>query len=67
MHYEEPVEYLWKKTKKRATPNQYFKAFALLTVSVDKALVYFATHPETMLGLFGLYCEESGLALKQAA
>jgi hypothetical protein len=47
--------------------NQYCKEFALLTVSVDKALAYFATHPETVLGLFGLYCEESGLALKQAA
>ena len=61
------IEYLWKKTKKRATHNQYFKEFALLTVSVDKALAYFATHPETVLGLFGRYCEESGLELKQAA
>jgi len=39
----------------------------VLTASVDKALVYFATHSETVLCLFGLYCEESGLALKQAA
>jgi transposase len=62
-----PIEYLWKKTKKRATHNQYFEEFALLTVSVDKALAYFATHPDTVLGLFGLYCEESGLTLKQAA
>jgi transposase len=62
-----PIEYLWKKTKKRATHNQYFKEFAALTVSVDKALAYFATHSETVVGLFGLYCEESGLELKQAA
>jgi len=62
-----PIAYLWKKTKKRATHNQYFKAFAVLTVSVDKALTYFAMHPDTVLGLFGLYCEESGLELKQAA
>jgi transposase len=62
-----PIEYLWKKTKKRATHNQYFKEFAALTVSVDKALAYFATHPDTVFGLFGLYCEESGLELKQAA
>jgi len=61
------LEYLWKKTKKRATHNQCFKAFAALTVSVDKALAYFATHPETVLGLFGRYCEGSGLELKQAA
>ena len=62
-----PIEYLWKKTKKRATHNQYFKECAVLTASVDKALAYFATHSETVLCLFGLYCEESGLALKQAA
>ena len=62
-----PIEYLWKKTKKRATHNQYFKEFAALTMSVDKALAYFATHPEMVLGLFGLYCEESGFELKQAA
>src|SRR5262247_780700 len=62
-----PIEYLWKKTKQRATHNKYFEEFALLTVSVDKALAYFATHPDTVLGLFGLYCEESGLELQQAA
>jgi transposase len=62
-----PIEYLWKKTKKRATHNQYFKEFAAVTVSVDKALAYFATHPNTVLELFGLYCEDSGLELKQAA
>jgi transposase len=62
-----PIEYLWKKTKQRATHNKYFKEFAALTVSVEKALAYFATHPEEVLGLFGRYCEESGLELKQAA
>jgi transposase len=62
-----PIEYLWKKTKQRATHNKYFKEFVALTVSVDKALAYFATHPETVLGLFGRYCEESGLELQQAA
>jgi transposase len=62
-----PMAYLWKKTKKRAPHNQYCKEFAVLTASGDKALAYFATHAETVLCLFGLYCEESGLALKQAA
>jgi transposase len=62
-----PIEYLWKKTKQRATHNQYFKEFAALTVSVDKALAFFATHADEVLGLFGRYCEESGLELKQAA
>ena len=64
---DNPIEFLWKKTKQRATHNQYFKEFIALTVSVDKALAYFATHPDTVLGLFGRYCEESGLKLKQAA
>lgn len=62
-----PIEYLWKKTKKRATHNKYFKEFAALTVSVEKALAYFATHPDTVLGLFGCYCKESGFELQQAA
>ena len=62
-----PIEYLWKKTKQRATHNKYFKEFAELTVSVEKALAYFAMHSETVLGLFGRYCEESGMELKQAA
>ncbi len=64
---DNPIEYLWQKTKQRATHNKYFKEFIALTVSVDKALAYFATHPETVFGLFGRYCEESGLELKQAA
>jgi hypothetical protein len=61
------MESLWKKTKKRATHHQYCKAGALLTVSVDKALAYVATPPETVCGLFGRYCEESGLELQHAA
>lgn len=64
---DNPIAYLWTKTKQRATHNKYFKAFATLTVSGDKALTYFASHPETMLGLFGRYGEESGLELTQAA
>ena len=62
-----PIEYLWKQTKQWATHNKYFKEFAALTVSVETALAYFATHPETVLGLFGRYCQESGLELQQAA
>ena len=62
-----PIADLWKKTKKRATHNQYCKEFAVLTASGDKALAYFATHAATVLCLLGLYCEESGVALKQAA
>ena len=63
---DKPIASLWKKTKQRATHHKYCKEFATLTVSVDKALAYCATHPEEVLGLFGCYCEESGLELKQA-
>jgi transposase len=64
---DHPIAYLWRNTKKRATHHKDCKEFAELTVSVDKALAYFATHPDTVLGLFGRYREESGLALKQVA
>lgn len=63
----DPIEYLWKKTKQRATHNKYFNEFADLTVWVYKDLVYFIIKTETVAGLFGRYCEESGLELKQAA
>jgi transposase len=43
---DNPLAYRWKKTKQRATHKKYFKEFAALTVSVDKALAYFATHPD---------------------
>jgi transposase len=61
---DNPIAYLWKKTKQRATHNPYCKEFVQLTVSVDNAMAYFATHPDTVFGLFGHYCEESGLELK---
>jgi transposase len=34
-----PIEYLWKKTKKRATHNQYFKEFALLLRHTRKLII----------------------------
>lgn len=62
-----PIEYLWKKTKQRGTHNKYFKEFAALTVSVEKALAYFATHADEVLCLFGRSCEESKLDLQKVA
>jgi len=64
---DKPIAYLWKKTKQRATHNQYCKACTTVMGSVDQALVYFVRHPETVLGLCRLYGEESGLERKQAA
>src|SRR5207247_1264526 len=44
----QPIEYLWQKTTQRATHHQYCKECTALTVSVDKAWAYFATHPEAV-------------------
>lgn len=57
-----PIEYLWRKTKKRATHNKYFEQFQEIIVSVEQALERFAQHDAEVLGLFGKYCDESGLA-----
>jgi transposase len=64
---DNPIAYLWKKTKQRATHHPYCKACVELTVSGEKALAFVATHSNEVLGLFGGYCKESGLDLQQAA
>lgn len=56
-----PIEYLWRKVKRDETHNKYFAQFSELITTVDKALAYFAQHPELVLNLFGLYSEETGL------
>lgn len=62
-----PIEYLWRNIKKRATHDKYFPTFADLTTSVDRALDYFAEHPEEVLHVFGRYCTELGLDANLAA
>jgi transposase len=57
-----PIEYLWRKTKKQATHNQYFEQFIEIIGSVEKALNHFAHHAAEVLGLFGLYCDEVGIS-----
>jgi len=57
-----PIEYLWRKVKQEATHNKYFEKFEQVVTAVDKALAYFAKETEAVLGLFGLYCREVGLA-----
>lgn len=52
-----PIEFLWKNTKRRATHNRYFPEFEALTVSVEEALAYFAQHSEEVKNLMGLYVE----------
>lgn len=57
-----PIEFLWKKLKQRATHNRYFDTFAKLIETVDDALVYFAKNPKEILSLMGRYCETLGEA-----
>ena len=56
-----PIEYLWRNLKKRATHNQYFAEFEALVTSVDAGLTYLTEHPAEVLRLFGLYRVECPL------
>lgn len=62
-----PIEYLWRKSKKLATHNQYFAEFVLLIEAVEQALGKFAQHAADVVTLFGFYCDESGMPRKFAA
>ena len=65
-----PIEYLWRNTKKQATHNQYFAQFEELTSAVDKTLAHIAADRQQVLNLFGRYCDQVGLVphqLKRAA
>ena len=52
---DNPIELLWRATKRRATHNRYFPVFETLVGSVEEALALFAAHPEQVKGLFGHY------------
>jgi transposase len=50
-----PIEFLWKKMKRRATHNQYFPVFEDLVRAVDEALGYFGSQAAEIMSLMGLY------------
>lgn len=50
-----PIEFLWKKVKTKATHNRYFSEFAKLIQSVDDALALLATQTEEITRLMGVY------------
>jgi transposase len=52
-----PIEFLWRATKRTATHNRYFPEFAELIGSVDEALAFFAAHPDRVKALFGRYLD----------
>jgi transposase len=50
-----PIEYLWKKIKTKATHNRYFAEFAKLIRSVEEALTILATQADEIKRLMGVY------------
>ena len=50
-----PIEFLWKNMKRRATHNQYFPEFEDLVASVEEALAYFAGQLGETKNLMGRY------------
>jgi transposase len=57
-----PIEYLWRATKREATHNHYFPEFTDLVASVTNTLVKLAAQPAYVHSLFTFYLEQ----LKQA-
>ena len=50
-----PIEYLWKKVKTKATHNRYFAEFIKLVKSVEAALHLLAAQTNEILRLMGIY------------
>jgi transposase len=55
-----PIEYLWRNVKKKATHLRYFPTFEDLTKKVDEKLAYFANMPQSILALMGKYLPSLG-------
>lgn len=60
-----PIEYLWKKVKTKATHNRYFAEFAKLIQSVEEAMSVLAAQADEIKRLMGVYTKH--LAEPQAA
>ena len=56
-----PIEFLWKKLKKRSTHLRYFKQFEDLIAQVDEGLLYFSQTPNEITALMGKYCKSLGV------
>ncbi len=58
-----PIEYLWKKVKTKATHNRYFEEFVKLVHSVEEAMATLATQKDEILRLMGVYTKHMANAL----
>ena len=61
-----PIEYLWRNTKKDATHNKYFEQFQEVLGAVEHTLNKFARDASAVFRVFGQYCEELGLVTQPA-
>ena len=52
-----PIEFLWRATKRQASHNRYFPAFETLVGSVEEALAAFAAQPDRVKALFTRYLD----------
>lgn len=57
-----PIEFLWRRLKRRTTHNQYFPEFDILVNSVEDALAYFQTQADYVKSLFTIYLDEMATA-----
>ncbi len=62
-----PIEFLWRATKRQATHNRYFPEFETRIGSVEEALAAFAQQPERVKALFGLYLDQMAQPTAPAA
>lgn len=53
-----PIEYLWRATKRQATHNHFFPEFTDLVASVENTLTTLATRPDYIRSLFTFYFEQ---------
>ena len=53
-----PIEYLWKKVKTKATHNRYFAQFVELIQSVEEAMSILASQADEILRLMGVYTKQ---------
>jgi transposase len=58
-----PIEFLWRATKREATHNQYFPEFSDLVASVDTTLTDLAARPDYVRSLFTRYLEQMSAPL----
>ena len=62
-----PIEFLWKNIRKRATHLKYFPEFARLLEKVEDSLRHFAQLPGEIRSLMGRYCESLDMLTAKSA